>query len=266
MRRTPSSFDARLRLDVPNNRGPVRSPASAALSHGQQDADRLQLCGRSLDRQPRRRRCPATHRRGRDRDAPVLLARWLDDRFHRRIRRQSRCLCRRRRRRRAAAPDLSSGRRIRRGLDARRQEDSVQLLGQQLHALRGSALHRSRRGRTSHPTAAPHRRGRSFSPDGTHIAYVPAPQVAGSLEALPRRADHAHLDRGSQRLQRRENSPRQLQRSPSHVGRRHDLFPLRPQRPGQPVRLRHEDASRSRKLCTAMASTSRPHPPAPTPS
>ena len=42
-----------------------------------------------------------------------------------------------------------------------------------------------------------------------------------------------------------EGPARQLERLQPDVGRRHDLLPLRPQRPGHPVRLRHDRRSRS---------------------
>ena len=77
------------------------------------------------------------------------------------------------------------------GLDSRRQEDSVQLVGQQLHALRGSALHGSRRGRISHAAAASHRRGRLVLARWNAPRVRAASQVAAGLEALPRRPDHA---------------------------------------------------------------------------
>ena len=52
---------------------------------------------------------------------------------------------------------------------------------------------------------------------------------------------------------------------PMWVGR-HDLLPLRPQRPGQPVRLRHEDQSGVGGPRTTTGSTSSPPRPGPTPS
>ena len=223
------------------HRSPIESAASAAFPHRQQDADRLQLRGRSLDRQPRRRRRSPPHLWRRHRRPSTFLSRRLHDRLHRRIRRQSRCLRRSRHWRHASPPDLSSRRRIRRRLDSRRQEDPLQLLGQQLHALRGSALHRPRRGRIPHASSSPHRRGRVILARWHAPRLRSASQVAASLEALPRRPDHSHLDRRSQRLQHRQDSPRQLQRSPSHVGRRYHLFSFRPQRSRQPLRLRHQD-------------------------
>ena len=130
---------------------------------------------------------------------------------------------------------------VRGWLDSRWQEGRVQLLGQQLHPLRGSALYGPGRRRPAHAGAASRRRGSDLLARWNARRLRSASQVAASLEALPRRPDHAYLDRRSQRLQHRENSPRQFQRRPPHVGGRHDLFSFRPQRPGQPLRLRHED-------------------------
>ena len=120
------------------------------------------------------------------------------------------------------------------------KKDPVQLLGQQLYALRGPALHRAGRRRTSESSSPADRRGRLLLARWNAYCLRPAPKVAGGLEALSRRPDHPDLDCRSQRFQHREGSAREFQRSSSHVDRRHHLFPLRPQRSRQPVRLRHK--------------------------
>ncbi len=81
----------------------------------------------------------------------------------------------------------------------------------------------------------------SFSPDGTHIAYVPHPKWQEAWKRYHGGQTTPIWIADLKDSSMRQGSSRQLQRSPSHVGRRHHLFPLRPQRPGQPVRLRHQD-------------------------
>ena len=49
----------------------------------------------------------------------------------------------------------------------------------------------------------------SYSPDGARLAYVPLPPAFDRLEALPRRPDHADLDRPPRRLRRRAEIPRE---------------------------------------------------------
>ena len=73
------------------------------------DAHRVRLCRRFVDRAARGRRRPAADERRRDGDQSDLLARWLHDRVHRRIRRQRRRLHRPGRRRRAEAADVAPG-------------------------------------------------------------------------------------------------------------------------------------------------------------
>ena len=72
----------------------------------------------------------------------------------------------------------------------------------------------------------------------------PARTVAGRLEALSRRPDDADLDRHARRLEHHEGPARQLERQLPAVDGRHGLFPVGPQRPGQPVRLRHDRRTR----------------------
>src|SRR5579871_3678132 len=66
-------------------------------------------------------------------------------------------------------------------------------------------------------------------------------EMAGSLETLPRRSDHAHLRHRAGHTEFRKNSPRQFQRLQPAVGRRHGLFSLRPQRPEHTFCLRHKN-------------------------
>ena len=97
-----------------------------------------------------------------------------------------------------------------------------------------------RRRRTSDSGASADRGRRVLLTRCNAYCLRPAPQVAGGLEALPRRTDHSDLDRRSQRFQHREGAAREFQRSSSHVDRGHHLFSLRPHWSRQPVRLRYK--------------------------
>ena len=58
----------------------------------------------------------------------------------------------------------------------------------------------------------------SYSPDGTRLAYQPNFQWQAGVEALSRRADHAHLDRRPGRLRRRKVPRRTTRTTPTRCG------------------------------------------------
>ena len=112
----------------------------------------------------------------------------------------------------------------------------------QLFTVPGRAAASRRRCRSRTRRAPPTRRTASASPTTRSAARVPA------VEAVPRR----HARRASGSTTRKDHAvekiPQPAARAQRHrpdVDRRHGLLPLRPQRRVQPVRLRHEDASRS---------------------
>ena len=63
--------------------------------------------------------------------------------------------------------------------------------------------------------------------------------MAARLEAYRGGQTTPDLDRRPGRLQHRDGAPRELQRQEPDVGRRHGLLPLRPERSGHALRLRH---------------------------
>ena len=207
------------------NRGPNRSSTSPDVCHrnqcgrsirgaclaagavGEPDADRLLLRRRPLDRQPRRRRCPAAHLRDRNRDGSRLLARWFADRLHRRVRRQRRCLRRARGRRRAATTDLHpgtdevvgwtpDGKRV---LFRSGDELSYSVVRLFTVPVGGGFPKRCRLTRAVEGLVLPGRRSPGLRAD---------PAVAAGMEALSRRTDDADLDRGARRFPHRDSIPR----------------------------------------------------------
>ena len=225
-----------------NHFSPVQSSAPASFPHRQQDADRFQLRRRSLDRQPRRRRRSPPHFRRRHRGPSIFLSRRLHGRLHRRIRRQSRCLrrSRHRRRARAASPIIPRKSTSPVGLPTASKilfnswGNSFMHFEDQLYTVPVEG---------GFPTQLPLpiAEDASYSPDGTHLAYVPHPKWQQAWKRYHGGQTTPIWIADLKDSSIDKDSPRQLQRSPPHVGRRHDLFPLRPQRPRQPLRLRHQD-------------------------
>ena len=191
--------------------------AAASLSHRQQDADRLQLRRRSLDRRPRRRRRPPPDVRRRHRSLPSFLSRRLADRLHRRIRRQSRRLRRSRHRRRSQAPHLPPGRRLR--SSAGRPTAKHVLFTSWANSFctsRSSSTPCRVDGGFPTQAAASHRRGRIVLAGRTHVAYVPhraSGSRPGSATAAARRRRSGSPTSGDSSID--EDPARQLQRQPS---------------------------------------------------
>ena len=224
----------RIRPHVPGRSGPPASPEP----HSEQDPDRFRLRWRHLDCQPAAavpRLVTGTGLLSGHTFRPT--ARWS---LHRQLRRQSRRLRRVGRGRSAAPSDLPSGRRRGARLDSRRQAFSSAPAFQ---------LRRPRQLYTvpvdgAFPVGSRSPGSRMVLLAGWHSHRLLALPMGTGLEALSRRPDHAHLDRQPCGLQHRQGPARQLQRPQPDVGRRHGLLPLRSQRPGYALRLRHEIASR----------------------
>ena len=175
-----------------------------------------------------------------------LLARWQHPRVFRRIRRQHRCLHRRRHRRRAQAHHLPSRRRSRGGLDPRRQGRSSSAPTAELFAItRSFSPSRPkavcpRRCRCPWRARAPIRPmgnawfmppldGGQFAPGFTN--FVAWKRYRGGEASYIWMVNFADLT--TQKV-----PAHRLQRHLSHVDRRQDLLPLRPQRPHDAVPLR----------------------------
>ena len=109
----------------------------------------------------------------------------------------------------------------------------------ELYVRRRASLHGSCRGRLPHRGSTDEsRRGLVLSGRRT-LGIRAHPAVAAGMEALSRRTDASHLDRGAGRFPHRDHhSSRELERLQSHVGGRHHLLPLRSQRPRHSLRLR----------------------------
>ena len=192
---------------------------------------------------------------------PALLARRHARRLHRPVRRQHRRLRRPGRGRRPPPADPPSGRRRGRRLDARRQAHPLPLGADERHPA-------SRRSSRSASTAASPRSCRcptgvsgSFSADGSRLAYVPTMQWQAAWKRYHGGQTTPIWIVVARRPQGREDPPRELQRLEPDVGRRQDLLPLRPQRPGLALRLRPGDEKGRPRPCRTTGSTSsRPRP------
>ena len=213
----------------------------------------------------RRRRRRAADGRARRRNQPGVLARRQPDRLHRRVRRQ------RGRVRHAAAGGVPkrltwhpSADNVAR-LDARRQARALHVRADGLFPLH-RAVHRRPGRRPAARLPLPMAAEGSYSPDGSRIAYVPAPARVQHLETLPRRRHDAGLAGDAGRLAGREGAARELQRLQPDVGGRQGLLPLRPRR----ARRRSTPTTRRRRRSPACsrttASTSSRHRPARAPS
>ena len=216
--------------------------ASAVAETGAQPhSDCVFVRGRSLDGPARRRRGQTADHGAGGGDRCRVFAGWIDACLHRRVRRQRGCLRHACDGRRAAAADLSSGAGRSRGLDAGRQARSFRL-GARDSQRWCQAIHlaRGRRRAARRIAAADCARGivfrRRLAP-GLRAAV----SMAGSVEALSRRADEEDLDRQPGGFEHRQDSAGQFQRLQPHVDRRPHLLPLRPGRAGDAVLLRHQD-------------------------
>ena len=218
---------------------PDRAPAAAA-THSKPHGYRVHVRQRPVECQPRRWQRYTPHRRPRHQARPAFFTRRPMDRFHRRVRRQIERVCDFSERRHAAPRHLSRRPGHRHRMDSRRQKYPLRLATRELP--NGTLALFTVPVAGGFPTKVPLPIGweGSYSPDGKFLAYRPTPFALRQLEPLSRRHLSAHLDRKSRGFQHRETPPRRLERSQSALGRRHDLFPLGPQRRLHALRLRHE--------------------------
>ena len=195
---------------------------------------------------------------------PVFSPDGIAGRLHRRVRRQP---GRVRRAGGAAAcpagsPITPARTRVAR-LDARRQDGPLPLGPRQLLPAPSTSSTRSRStGGLPESCRSPSGRAGRLLPGRHPHRLRAAPPVAARLEALPRRPDHAHLDRRPHGLRDREDPARRTPttRTPIWVGDRVYFLSDR-NGPVTLLRLRHQDEAGARGRSGTTGSTSSRPPP-----
>src|SRR6266404_2926550 len=135
---------------------------------------------------------------------------------------------------------MASGTRRGSGMDAGRQEDFVSIRARVVCGFQSFVYGVSGRWRTGSFADVAWRVGIVFS--GWNALRVRAePAVAGSVEALSRRTNHACVPGGSENFEVGESAAGEFQRLQPDLDGRYGLFPFRPQWSEYAVFLRHKN-------------------------